>query len=100
MASYEFSVLAEEDLNGIYVYTYKRFGPEQADSYNELLIRCVERIAETPAIGRTTENITANYLRYNCQSHAIFYEVLDDGVLIIRVLHQRMDFKRHLRGED
>jgi plasmid stabilization system protein ParE len=28
--------------------------------------------------------------------HIIFYQVEDQGILVVRVLHQMMDFDRHL----
>lgn len=45
------------------------------------------------------EGITPNYLKYNCQSHAIFYEAANNRVLIVRFLHQRMHFAPFISGE-
>jgi toxin ParE1/3/4 len=68
MAVYSLSAKAATDLDGIYEYTIRKFGLEQAPD-----LRCSEY-----------------------QSHVAFYVPKAGGVRIIRVLHESMDVKRHL----
>jgi toxin ParE1/3/4 len=45
---------------------------------------------------RDRRSARAGYFQIESASHAIFYRKTDTGILIVRVLHERMDFKRHL----
>ena len=52
-------------------------------------------IAERPDVGWTDEAIGEGYRRRAVGSHVIFYR-MDEGVEIVRVLHQSMDAKSRL----
>jgi toxin ParE1/3/4 len=41
-------------------------------------------------------DIAEGVYAYPERSHAIFFRTWDGGIEILRVLHRRMDFKRHL----
>ena len=56
----------------------------------------MERIAADPRLGRSCEDIRAGYRRYSAQAHMVFFRIGENGIDIIRVLHQSMDFPRHL----
>ena len=43
-----------------------------------------------------TRAIRPGYRKIETTNHSDFYRKTEDGVLIVRVLHQRMDFGRHL----
>ncbi len=60
------------------------------------LHRAFDRLAEFPDIGRHASNIHPGYWQMDFTSHAIFYRSIESGILIVRVLHARMDFARHL----
>ena len=49
-----------------------------------------------PAMGVSIENIRTGYRRFSHQSHVIFYTQMQDGILIARVLHKRMDVTKQL----
>ena len=53
-------------------------------------------LAEFPDLGRDASDIQAGYRKIETASHSVFYRKTEDGVLIVRVLHQHMDFGRHL----
>ncbi len=53
-------------------------------------------LAEFPDLGRGAGHVRAGYRKIDSGSHSVFYQKTDGGVLIVRVLHQRMDFDRHL----
>lgn len=98
MQKYKLSRLAEKDLAGIWRYTLENWSREQANKYlNDLLSACAY-IAESPdTLGRPYGYVRDGYRKYSVGRHVIFYMVLEDGnTLISRVLHERMDFDRHL----
>jgi len=40
--------------------------------------------------------VRSGYRKKKSGSHVIFFKLIDDGIDVIRILHQRMDFDRHL----
>ena len=93
---YRLSPAARSDLDEIWDYSAEQWGPDQADNYVLDLIGAIERIASGKRHGRPCDNIRAGYFKFACQSHLIFYKKEKDAVVLIRVLHQRMDFNRRL----
>ncbi len=96
MARFELSQAADNDLNEIYIYSYREFGEAKADAYLQSLEQCFERLAEFPGMGRSIAHIRAGYFRFPHGSHAIFFVKIADGISVVRVLHQRRDPERHL----
>jgi len=84
------------DLEAVAEYTIAQFGIEQARDYRDQLRACFDRLVETPELGRRAEQLSAGLRRYEHRSHIIFYQPVDSGILIVRVLHYRMDVRRHL----
>lgn len=95
MADYVLSQRADEDLEEIYVYSFREFGEHQADAYLLSLHDCFIALAENPGLGRDQGFILPNVFRFDHESHVIFYTVRDPGIFIVRVLHNSMDTKRH-----
>ena len=93
---YVLSPRAQSDLREIWDYTVERWGMEQAEIYVRTIRSAVERIAENPGQGRQCDEIRPGYFKYASGSHVLFYRRISDGIDVVRVLHQRMDFDRHL----
>ena len=97
MAIYKYSKLADADLEGIAEYTVVNFGERQARAYREALDQSARTVANFPTMGRAYATKTGTvFLKYNVGGHALFYQPTDEGIFIVRVLHQMMDFDRHL----
>jgi toxin ParE1/3/4 len=95
MAAYSLSEKAVSDLDGIYEYTILNFGLERARAYLLGLHERFQILADTPGIGRSAAQLAPELHRHEYQSHIIFYAPKETGILIARVLHTRMDAKRH-----
>ena len=87
---------AEEDVTNIYRYSFENFGEAQADTYHDGLNDCFRLLADTPLIGRDYGSLRPGLRRYEQASHSVYYRLTDTGILILRVLHRRMDPARHL----
>lgn len=87
---------ARQDIDEIWDYSAERWGDGQAEAYFRQIQAGIERIADDPRKGRSCEAIRAGYFKYKVGSHVLFYRVSDRGATIVRVLHERMDFSRHL----
>ena len=95
MAAYRLTPKAADDLDGIYEYTIVNFGLERARGYLNDLHRRFNNLAGHPALGRGAGQFAPGLRRYTYRSHVVYYMPEDRGVLIVRVLHERMDAPRH-----
>ena len=96
MTGYIISPRAQADIEEIWDYTVGRWNDNQAVRYIRAIQEAIETIAADPARGRSCEQVRAGYRKYAVGSHVIFYRGSADGIDVVRVLHQRMDFERHL----
>jgi len=97
-ARYTLSPRAQADLEEIWQYTAKRWTIEQAETYVRYLANHFSIVAGYPEIGMTCHDIRPGYYKFPAGSHVLFYRIIDSGINIVRILHQRMDFARHLRA--
>lgn len=102
MARYHLTNKAIEDLTHIWEYTFDTWSEQQADFYYNMLIASCQKITENPRLFSVKYDEIANdLLGYRANKHIIFYRILADGdILVIRILHQRMDLKRKLHEND
>jgi toxin ParE1/3/4 len=93
---YFLSPLAQSDLDEIWNYTESRWGAGQAEAYIRQLWQHIRVIAAQPRTGRACPEVRAGYYKYRSGSHFLFYRITSDGVDVVRILHEWMDFERHL----
>jgi toxin ParE1/3/4 len=96
MADYELSNKADEDLNDIYLFSYRRFGAAKADADLLGLERQFSMLSTQPGLGRRIDHIRPGYFRYEHASRSIFYRLTGKGVIVIQVLHRSRDVGRHI----
>ena len=98
MAAFRFSHRAEADLLSIADYTLRTWGNAQAARYiGELEVSC-QRLADNPALGRSCDDVRSGLRRLEHGKHVVFYRPKRGGILISRILHQRMLPERHVTG--
>ena len=97
---YRLSKRADADLAAIADYTINRFGIEQAWRYRDALNDAFQMLKHNPLRGRSAERLATDLRRFEVESHVVFYRPELTGLLIVRVLHQRMDFERHSMTDD
>lgn len=95
MAEFRFSRRAEDDLLNIADYTLRRWGKIQAAHYLGELEECCQMLTDNPALGRPCDYIRTGLRRHEHGKHVLFYRQERSGILITRVLHQRMLPIRH-----
>ena len=96
MSGYTLSKRAKQDLSGIVRYTAKTWGKAQAKTYSEAIVVTCERLAEGKGHSRPVEEIRQVLRKAKSGSHFIYFEQTDDGIYVIRILHQAMDVERWL----
>lgn len=90
------SAAARRDLSGIWSYSAKRWDEAQADRYVRLIADGFDGLASGSVQGRDAFDLRAGYLKLAVGSHLVFYRVGTDAIEVVRILHSRMDFDRHL----
>ena len=53
-------------------------------------------MAERPLLGRECSEVRRGYRKYASGSHVLFYRPTTDGIDVVRILHERMDYERHI----
>ncbi|MHB1512236.1 MAG: type II toxin-antitoxin system RelE/ParE family toxin [Acidiferrobacter sp.] len=89
------SEAAARDIEDILERSIEEFGVRQAETYYIALSRCLELLAANPEMGSAAEDIRPGYRRFPHERHVIFYTVGSDGLLVVRILHQRMDMAKN-----
>ena len=87
---------AGADLAEIWRFTAQRWSVEQADRYYRQIVQTFDTLAERPTLGRICDDIRVGYRRHSVGAHVIFYRFAGEEIDIVRVLHSRRDFRRHL----
>ena len=96
MTTIEFTRDAEQDLINIFLHGVAQFGSNQAERYLDRINAQIEIAAQHPDFGSDYSFVMAGLRRYEVTSHAVYYRVTSSGILVLRVLHGRMDPGRHL----
>ncbi|MBQ9888307.1 MAG: type II toxin-antitoxin system RelE/ParE family toxin [Bacteroidales bacterium] len=88
---------ARKDLLDIGDYTVDKWSEQQAETYVRMLLEECSTLSLKPLLGRSYDLYRPGLRGYPCGRHVIFYRILSrDKVRIVRILHERMDFPRHL----
>jgi len=88
---------ADADLEGIWAYTFAEWGEAQADRYLRDIAEALHGLREQPESGRSADSIRAGYRYLRIGRHLAFYTYTEQAVSVRRVLHDQMDFGRHLQ---
>jgi toxin ParE1/3/4 len=96
MAELRVTPAALRDLEGIWTYTALQWGEAQAAHYLDRLNACFDAVAASPLSAPTCDDIRPGYRRQRVERHTVYYRVEGAVVVIVRVLHERMDVHRHL----
>ncbi len=98
------SPLAKRDIVDVLAFTRRHWGADQALAYAALIRDAISALAEDAACGRPRDDLRRGLRAYHLRErgqparHVLFYMQGDDRtVVIVRLLHDSMDFERHLR---
>jgi len=96
MSAYVLTRRARADLTEIWTYARDRWNEDQADASLREFDRAVAIIERDPRRGRPCDDIRPGYRKYRVGAHMVFFRQAAAGIEVVRVLHQSMDFDRHL----
>jgi len=98
MSGYTLSPRAIRDLEEIWDFTASTWSIDQAERYIRQIESTIAEIAAKPSIARPCDAIRTGYFKHPVGSHVLFFRMVPAGIGIVRILHGRMDFDRHLHG--
>ena len=96
MSGFVLSPRAQADLDEIWDYTAARWNDAQAESYIRDIWQAIKTVATDSRRGSICDDVRAGYRKFQVGSHVLFFREIDNGIDIVRILHSRMDFGRHL----
>src|SRR5690554_1846332 len=83
--------LAEQDLVNIWLYSWEEWGEVQADQYLVALEQVFKLLAEQPLLGRERKEFAPVVRTHVHAHHLVVYQITENGIRLIRVLHKSMD---------
>ncbi|MGE3623857.1 MAG: type II toxin-antitoxin system RelE/ParE family toxin [Bdellovibrionales bacterium] len=86
---------AHADIEAIMHYTVGRWVNAQWEKYKATLDKIIFSIAAKPEGGSRKRGMSATVLSRRAARHVVFYIVDEKIIPILRILHERMDFRRH-----
>lgn len=96
MTGFLLSPAAQADLDEIWDYTAQRWNVDQAETYINALRDACHDLAAGKRVSRLAD-IREGYRKLLVGSHVLFFKQSDAGqIVIVRILHQRMDTDKHL----
>lgn len=96
MGIYKLSQKAEFDLAEMYEEGIFKFGFLQAQKYFLEMHDVFGVLAENADLGRDASEFIKDLKRFAFNAHTIFHFRTTNGIFIINVLSQRMDYGRYL----
>lgn len=90
------SATARDDLRGVARYSEREWGKARKKQYVQAIRRRFDLLRQRPEIGVERCDLGAGYRSLPVGRHIIFYRIEIDSIIVVRVLHQRMDFRYEL----
>lgn len=82
---------------GIATHTLRMWGEVQMSRYIDDLQARFAKLARFPGLGRSRDEVVPGYRSIAHGAHIVFYRTTARELVIVRVLHGRMEPDRHLR---
>jgi toxin ParE1/3/4 len=87
----ELTEIARADLESIRRYSSRTWGPDRTFHYMAALRDTMKRLVAGTVISRNRDDLKAGLQMVTSGRHCIFFESDASHVLIVRVLHEKMD---------
>jgi len=87
---------AISDLRSIRDYTLETWGSQQEEVYLNGLWSRLEQVLEAPDRWRLREDLFPGCRIAAYEKHVILFQVVGDVLIVVRILHAAMDFRRQL----
>jgi toxin ParE1/3/4 len=92
----ELTEIARADLKSIRRYSIRTWGQDRTSQYMTALRDTLKELVRGTVLTRNRDDLRPGLLMVTSGRHCIFFEADESRVLVVRVLHDRMDYRRHL----
>jgi toxin ParE1/3/4 len=92
----ELTEIARADLKSIRRYSSRAWGADRTAVYMAALGDTMKRLLTGTMVSRKRDDLRDGLQMATSGRHCIFFEADQSRVLVLRVLHDRMDYRRHL----
>jgi len=89
---------ASADISEIWEFTAEE-SVVRADAFVDRIDAKFKSLAELPAMGRARTELAAGLRSFPVRPYVIYYEVIPDGVAIVRVLHGARDAESQFENQ-
>ena len=94
-STYVITPLAESDLEAIWLYAARKWSRGQAETYTNNILDACDDLANGKMASRPVP-IRDGYFKASVARHFIYFRRGAETLLVVRILHQRMDVELHL----
>lgn len=96
MKRLDLTEIARADLDSIRRYSTRTWGQEHTTKYVDARRDALKGLVGGTVVTRARDDLRSGIQIATSGRHCIFFEADDSRVLVVRVLHNRMDYRRHL----
>jgi toxin ParE1/3/4 len=100
LTGYRLTPAAQNDLEGIWLYTLEQWSPQQADRYADILEDTLDRLLFMPEMARERPEFDPPVRIHPSAEHLIVYRIEGDLLVILRILGAGQDWQAILRAID
>lgn len=98
MRRLELTEIARADLKSIRRYSNRTWGQDRTAEYMAALRDAMKSLIASTSVSRSRDDLRPGLQMVSSGRHCIFFEADQSRVLVVRVLHDRMDYRRHLES--
>ena len=96
MKRLDLTEIAREDLKSVRRYSQKAWGSDRTVQYMAELRDVMKGLGAGTMVSRNRDDLRPGLHMATSGSHCVFFEIDESRILVVRVLHDRMDYPRHL----
>lgn len=96
MKGYRLTEAADRQVQDIWRYSRDRWGAARATAYLAEIDEALTKAVMTPSLLRPRSELGKGIVARKVMSHIAYGVIVDDELIVVAVLHGRMDPKRHL----
>jgi toxin ParE1/3/4 len=96
----ELTEIARADLKSIRRYSTRTWGQDKTSRYMGAIRDTLKDVVRGTVVTRNRDELRPGLQMATSGRHCIFFEADESRVLAVRVLHDRMDYRRHLESSE
>ena len=96
MKRLDLATIARADLASIHRSSTQKWGRDQTATYMDALRDTMKGLVRGHVVTRARDDLKTGLQMATSGRHSIFFEADESRVLVVRVLHDRMEYRRHL----